>query len=795
MQQPRATQGSERELAFALAHRLLALRRPFLLRSDIRREVDALCAERDLDPAGHELASLLLRCEEALCEPPWICLAERPEVARFRYLQLNAERLDVEEIDTCAWLKFKERLVTGRDPDARHVLEIDFGPFSKETPKLRNVDSIGRGVSFLNRKLSSQLFEKNGSGIGHLLEFLRVHQVNGRQLMLNDRIDDLSRLEGAVREAMRTLGRLDGDTPFAEFAHDLQSLGFEPGWGRDAARARETLSLLSGILEAPDPGSLERFLARIPMIFNLVIFSPHGWFGQDNVLGRPDTGGQVVYILDQVRALERDMHQRLQAQGVDVPPQILVVTRLIPESDGTKSDQRIEPIAGTTNARILRVPFRDEDGRIVPHWISRFSIWPWLERFSFETERELSAELGCRPDLVIGNYSDGNIVATMIARRLGVTQCNIAHALEKTKYPQADLRWEETDDEYHFSAQLTADLIAMNAADFIVTSTYQEIAGRPDGVGQYESYGAFTMPGLYRVNNGIDVFDPKFNIISPGVDADIFFSHRDEARRLSDLRPAIEERLFGREAGEGVRGVLADPDKPPIFTMARLDRIKNLTGLVEWFARCPALRERANLVVVGGYVELRRSTDSEEKEQIRRMHELFDEHGLDGEVRWLEQCRDKPFNGEVYRTIADRRGVFVQPALFEAFGLTVIEAMSTGLPTFATRFGGPLEIVEDGVSGFHIDPHDGEEAAQVIDRFLEACERDPTQWDALSQGALRRVEERYTWERYAERVMTLSRVYGFWKHVSNLERAETRAYLDVLYGLLYRPLADRVPKR
>ena len=41
---------------------------------------------------------------------------------------------------------------------------------------------------------------------------------------------------------------------------------------------------------------------------------------------------------------------------------------------------------------------------------------------------------------------------------------------------------------------------------------------------------------------------------------------------------------------------------------------------------------------------------------------------------------------------ADKRGAFVQPALYEAFGLTVIEAMSCGLPTFATTCGGPAEV-------------------------------------------------------------------------------------------------------
>lgn len=56
-------------------------------------------------------------------------------------------------------------------------------------------------------------------------------------------------------------------------------------------------------------------------------------------------------------------------------------------------------------------------------------------------------------------------------------QCTIAHALEKTKYPESDIFWKKFDEKYHFSCQFTADLLAMNAADFIITSTYQEIAG------------------------------------------------------------------------------------------------------------------------------------------------------------------------------------------------------------------------------------------------------------------------------------------------------------------------------
>lgn len=49
----------------------------------------------------------------------------------------------------------------------------------------------------------------------------------------------------------------------------------------------------------------------------------------------PDTGGQVVYILDQVCALENEMLLRTTHQGLDIKPEIIVVARLIPEAYGT----------------------------------------------------------------------------------------------------------------------------------------------------------------------------------------------------------------------------------------------------------------------------------------------------------------------------------------------------------------------------------------------------------------------------------------------------------------------------
>ncbi len=784
---------TQRSIAHQFFHCLQELNRPFLLRSDLQNTFSEVCADAKVDNIPNSpLAKMIEWTQEAAIESTWVHLALRTRVTSWTYLSIHLDTLAVSEVSTAEFLQCKERLVNGRSGNEDWELEIDLAPFSREFAKLKEARSIGNGVEFLNRHLSSKLFESRGEGEDLLLDFLRVHRLKDRQLMLDQGIEDLNNLRTILREADEVLAELPPETHWGEFGETLRVMGFEPGWGNNAERTRETMQMLLDLLEAPSPSILERFLARIPMIFSIVILSPHGWFGQSGVLGRPDTGGQVVYILDQVRALEEEMRSRLAEQGLDIMPQILVVTRLIPEAEGTKSNQRIEPIASTQNARILRVPFRGQNGEVLPQWISRFEIWPYLEQFAVDTEREVLAELGDRPDLLIGNYSDGNLVASLLSRRLKVTQCTIAHALEKTKYLLSDIYWQDFEEQYHFSCQFTADLIAMNTADFIITSTYQEIAGTEETVGQYEAHNAFTMPGLYRVVHGIDVFDPKFNIVSPGADPGVYFPAACTKRRLTHLHDEINEMVFGETTASDTRGVLADKDKFLLFTMARMDRIKNITGLVSWYGNSPELREVANLLVVSGHVDPGNSSDAEEREQIEYMHRLMDEFELDGQVRWLGKHLDKRFTGELYRVAADHRGAFVQPALFEAFGLTVIEAMSSGLPVFATCFGGPLEIIENGISGFHIDPNHGDEAAACISEFLTRCKNDPSVWDTISTSALARVEARYTWARYAERLMTLSRVYGFWRYVTNLDRAETRRYLDMFYSLQYRQLAEQL---
>ena len=437
----------------------------------------------------------------------------------------------------------------------------------------------------------------------------------------------------------------------------------------------------------------------------------------------------------------------------------------------------------TKNVWILRVPFRDADNEVVGHWLSRFRVWPYLDQFAIDVEEELRQEFGGRPDLIVGNYSDGNLVATLLSQNMGVTQSTIAHALEKSKYLFSDLHWENFEDEYHFSVQFMADLMAMNLADFIISSTSQEIIGTDQVIGQYESYQFFTMPGLMNVTNGINLFHPRFNVIPPGVDTATFFPYTQGKRRTKDESRELESILFSRE-DQDCLGHLARPDLPPIFSIARLDRIKNLTGLVEAYGKNKQLRARANLIVIASVVDPARSRDGEEAAEIRKMHRILEEYDLHSSVRWIGKLLDKGATGEAYRLMADRKGIFVQPALFEAFGLTILEAMHSGLPVFVTMFGGPVEIVEHDKSGFFINPTNQEAMSAHMADFFTTCAENPKYWPTISKAGMKRAQNYFTWELYCRKLTRLAKVHGFWRYSQSAQaKARMAEHWHQLYHL------------
>ncbi len=769
-----------------------------LLQNDIRLNLEKFCQEHDKDDVLEEesgLADFLRQIPELLVGPDYFYLSHRYQVAKYRFYECSADGSFWEEINARRFLTEKNRITLGEDCPPEGCLEIDFGPFSDYAPSMRDSSRIGDGVRFLNRHLSSSLFQDPDKWKQHLYDFIRLHRHNGQQLLVNGGLpDELGALQEHLRKALAWLRKQDEETPYESIRQKLAEWGFEPGWGNTVGRIRETMELLDELLDAPSSDTLESFIERIPMIFRIAILSPHGWFAQENVLGKPDTGGQVIYILDQVRGLEQCLRERLRISGLpEVEPRILVVTRLIPEAGDTTCDQRLEKIHRTHNSHILRVPFRKTTGEVLPHWVSRFDIWPYLGRFAEESGRELISEFQGKPDLIIGNYSDGNLVASLLSDEMDVIQCTVAHALEKTKYLFSDLYWEKMEKDYHFSLQFTADLLAMNKSDFVIASTYQEIAGTEDSIGQYESYQYFTLPGLYHVVNGVNLFNPRFNIVPPGVDEDNYFPYTDTERRNESADSHWRRRLF-TEQRDDILGKLSDPEKPAIFTMARFDRIKNITGLIEAFGQSKTLQEECNLIFAAGSIDEKDSGDREEREEIRKAHKLIRKYNLKEKIRWLPSI-EKRETGAVYRLIADRGGVFVQPALFEAFGLTILEAMLSGLPTFGPKFGGPSEIIIDGKCGFLLNTSQPELMARELETFFRKVKEEEAYWKEISDKGIERVRTAFTWSLYSEKLIALTTLYGFWRYAVAGEGMEKiDRYCDLLYHFLLKERAKEMEK-
>jgi len=771
---------------------LRVLGNKYLLRNDIVNAFAAYCTKYEKPEQFHQsshLSKLIYCVQEIILEDDSLCILLRPKIAAIEIVRLGDD-LRVQQMTVQELLDVRDRFVNHFHPQEGDILEIDFGPFYDYSPIIRDPKNIGKGVQFLNRYLSSKLFQYPRKSQETLFNFLGIHRCNGVQLLINDRIKSQEQLSEQVKKALTFVSQLSEEEPYERFRLVLQMMGLEAGWGNTAARVHETLGILDELIDFPDPQTLEAFISRIPMIFNIVLVSPHGWFGQEGVLGRPDTGGQVVYVLDQAKSLEKQLQEDIHLAGLDslgVKPKVIILTRLIPNSDGTRCNERLEKVHGTENAWILRVPFREFNPKLTQNWISRFEIWPYLETYAIDAEKELLAEFQAKPDLIVGNYSDGNLVAFLLSRKLKTTQCNIAHALEKSKYLLSNLYWQESEEKYHFALQFTADLIAMNAANCIVTSTYQEIVGQPDSVGQYESYKCFTMPDLYQVVNGIELLSPKFNVVPPGVNESVYFPYTRIEDRVQGDR--LNELLFTLEDPEQVFGKLDDPQKRPLFSIARLDRIKNLTGLAELFGKSQELQEKCNLILVAGKLLVEETDDYEEAEEIKKLYAIIDQYNLHGKIRWLGVRLSKSLSGEIYRVIADRQGIFVQPALFEAFGLTILEAMITGIPTFGTQFGGPLEIIQDGVNGFYINPKNHTETAQKLLNFLSKCEDNPNYWYEISAGGIDRVYSTYTWKIHTTKLLTLARTYGFWNYSSKENREDMLRYIEALFYLIYKPRA------
>jgi sucrose-phosphate synthase len=133
----------------------------------------------------------------------------------------------------------------------------------------------------------------------------------------------------------------------------------------------------------------------------------------------------------------------------------------------------------------------------------------------------------------------------------------------------------------------------------------------------------------------------------------------------------------------------------------------------------------------------------------------------------------------LYRLAAKSGGVFINPALTEPFGLTLIEAAASGLPIIATEDGGPREIIAHCKNGALIDPLDTARMGQVLFDAIA----NHGQWRRWSKNGILGAHRHFSWGGHVKKyVSEVDRVIK--KSQRKRQTATTKSKLPTLDRLL-----------
>jgi glycosyltransferase involved in cell wall biosynthesis len=194
------------------------------------------------------------------------------------------------------------------------------------------------------------------------------------------------------------------------------------------------------------------------------------------------------------------------------------------------------------------------------------------------------------------------------------------------------------------------------------------------------------------------------------------------------FRPASaeERRSLRRERGL--------PDGTLAVYTGRLLRGKGLDTLVAAFAATTARAPELRLAIVGSGGGQALSIEDALRRDVR-------ERGLEDGVVFTGPVDDVAG----YLRAAD---FFVFPSVFEALGISLVEAAACGLPAVASRTGGIVDVVDEGRSGILVTPGAADELARALLALASAPDRRERMGRAARQIAAARFDERDGVRRY-----------------------------------------------
>nr|AVH87206.1 sucrose-phosphate synthase 4 [Litchi chinensis] len=509
----------------------------------------------------------------------------------------------------------------------------------------------------------------------------------------------------------------------------------------------------------------------------IVLISLHGLVRGENMeLGRDsDTGGQVKYVVELARALAN-------TKGVY---RVDLLTRQIasPEVDysyGEPIEMLSCPSDGSDScgAYIIRIPCGPRH-----KYIPKESLWPHIPEFVdgalshiVNMARVLGEQVnGGKPTwpyVIHGHYADAGEVAAHLSGALNVPMVLTGHSLGRNKFEQllkqGRLSKEDINATYKIMRRIEAEELGLDSAEMVVTSTRQEIE---EQWGLYDGFDIKLERKLrVRRQRGVSClgrYMPRMVVIPPGMD----FSYVNTKDSLEgDLKS-----LIGSDRTQSKRHLppiwseimrfFTNPHKPTILALSRPDPKKNVTTLLKAFGECQPLRELANLTLILGNRDDIEEMSNSSSVVLTTVLKLIDKYDLYGQVAYPKHHKQSEVP-EIYRLAAKTKGVFINPALVEPFGLTLIEAAAYGLPIVTTKNGGPVDIVKALNNGLLIDPHDHKAIADALLKLVA----DKNMWSECRKNGLKYIH-RFSWTEHCRNYLS---------HVEHCRNRHPTARLEIM---------------
>ena len=187
-----------------------------------------------------------------------------------------------------------------------------------------------------------------------------------------------------------------------------------------------------------------------------------------------------------------------------------------------------------------------------------------------------------------------------------------------------------------------------------------------------------------------------------------------------------------------------------LLAISRAVRRKNIPSLVEAYGRSEKLKRKTNLILILGCRDNTSKLDPQQKDVFQKIFEMIDKYNLYGKVAYPKKHTPVDIPA-FYRWAASRAGLFVNPALTEPFGLTLLEASSCGLPIVSTDDGGPKEIYSKCDNGLLVNVTDINKLRTALEKGIS----NSPQWKSWSKNGIEGVHRHFSWSTHVRNYLSI----------------------------------------